>query len=137
MGFHIRRVDTLEAEETMNGMDESQLAGQIEGMKDDPDAWGEPDAEPERPIRSERRQRGSVVSVRLSLDELARVQAYADGRHLSLSGVLRTATLEAAELATRTVTSTRWIGSPAVRNVNLDAPEVTMDVRSNYSQRTG
>lgn len=116
----------------MNGMDESQLAAQIEGMKDDPDAWGEPEVEPARPARSERRQRGSVVSVRLTVDELARLQAYADRRDLSLSGALRTTMLEAAERAAKIITSARWIGSSAASNGNINAEQVASEVHSNY-----
>lgn len=120
----------------MNSMDESKLAAQIEGMKDDPDAWGEPDGEPARPARSERRQRGSVVSVRLTLDELRRVQAYADERDLSLSGVLRTTTLEAADRSAKITTSPRrWCTAASNRSADVD--RVTSDVRSNYRQRVG
>lgn len=122
----------------MNGMDESQLAAEIEGMKDDPDAWGEPEAAPAQPARSERRQRGSVVSVRLTVDELARLQAYADERGQSLSGALRAAMLEAADRVAKIATSVRWIGASAASNENINAKQVASDVRSNfYAARAG
>jgi hypothetical protein len=57
--------------------------------------------------RSERRQRAAVVSVRLSVDEVEAVQEYAADRGLSLSGALRTATLEAAAIAS----AARYTGS--------------------------
>lgn len=115
----------------MSSMDEPELAAQIEALKDDPEAWGAPAGEPSRPPRSERRQRGSVVSVRLTLDELAKVQAFADQRDLSLSGVLRTATLEAAELSGKVVTPARWAGSSA-SNANGGGDQIFQDVQSNY-----
>jgi hypothetical protein len=78
-------------------------APRIEAMKDDPDAWGAPVPNPS-PRRSERRQRGTVVSVRLTAEELAEVQSYAELRGLSLSGALRAAALDAKEAAGRVVT---------------------------------
>jgi len=95
----------MEAWTTMTAMDERSLAEQIEASKDDPDAWGE--AEPPRAKRhgSDRRQRGAVVSVRLTADELARIQEYAEEAKLSLSGALRSAALAAADSAEARVTS--------------------------------
>ncbi len=117
----------------MNNMDESELAAQLEAMKDDDDAWGEPTDVPAGRPRSERRQRGSVVSVRLTLDEVAKVQAYADHRDLSLSGALRTATLEAAALAAKVVTHTRW-KSPSASNANsANDQSLVRDFQSNYT----
>lgn len=117
----------------MTSMDESELAAQIEAMKDDENAWGDPsDERAERP-RSERRQRGSVVSVRLTVDELAKVQAFAKHRDLSLSGALRTATLEAADFATKVVTHIRWTASSA-SNANSGDDQIFRDLRSNYTR---
>jgi hypothetical protein len=78
------------------GMKEHELAEQIEAMRDDPDAWGEPVAKPERKQKSERRQRGAMVSVRFSPDELAVVQAHAAEADMSVSGYLRNLALETA-----------------------------------------
>lgn len=114
----------------MNSMDESQLAEQIESMKDDPAAWGA--AEQDRPARSERRQRGTVVSVRLTLEELNVLQAYADQRGLSLSGTLRTTMLESAARAARRTSVPQWIRPSSASNSSRNADRVTSDVHSNY-----
>lgn len=121
----------MEAVETINSMNEAELAAQIEGMKDDPDAWGEPDPAPGKSSRrSERRRRGAVVSVRLTVDELERVQAYAHNRGLSLSGALRTAALEAAQRATKVVAP--WFKSTAAVNGTSDTQKITSDVHSSF-----
>lgn len=117
----------------MSTMDEPTLAEQLEAMKDDDDAWGEPVSAPTHP-RSERRQRGSVVSVRLTVEELARIQAYADHQNLSLSGALRTAALEAAGAIVNVRTHRRWTGSTA-SNANGGDSQNIKDVQSNI--RTG
>jgi hypothetical protein len=80
----------------MSGMDERALAAQIEAMRDDPAAWGEAEPAPQKRTRSERRQRGVVVSVRLTEAELAQINEYASGLGLSVSGALRDAALAAA-----------------------------------------
>ena len=102
----------------MRSMDEQpSLADQVEAIMDDPDAWGEPVPNPS-PRRSERRRRGTVVSVRLTAEELAKVQSYAERRDLSLSGALRTAALEAEEEARRVVTHLRCDTALATTNSN-------------------
>lgn len=82
----------------MRVMDDRALAQQVEAMKDDPDAWGGPESTeaPGRKRKSERRQRGAVVSVRLSAEELEALQRYADERGMALSSVLREYGLRAA-----------------------------------------
>lgn len=67
-------------------MKQRELAEQIEAMRDDAEAWGEPVAEPERKRKSERRQRGAMVSVRFSPDELTSVQEHAAEAGMSVSG---------------------------------------------------
>jgi hypothetical protein len=119
----------------MSNMDEPSLADQIEAMKDDPDAWGEPPPDPS-PRRSERRQRGTVVSVRLTTEELAKVQTYADRRHMSLSGALRTAALEAEEASSRVVTHPRWTVLQA-SNSNGGDNLIFRDIQSNVQSRVG
>lgn len=79
----------------MNNVDES-LASQVEAMKDDASAWGDPEPEPTRKRKSERRLRGVVVSVRLTADELAAVQKHALDHGLSVSGYLRSVALQVA-----------------------------------------
>ena len=77
-------------------MKERELAEQLEAMRDDAEAWGEPVAEPGRKRKSERRQRGAMVSVRFSSDELASVQEHAAEAGTSVSGYLRGLALGAA-----------------------------------------
>src|SRR4029077_5925682 len=78
MEFHGRRVDEMASEGgTIATMRERELAERIEAMRDDPDAWGDPVAEPERKRKSERRQRAAMVSVRFAPDELTSVQEHA------------------------------------------------------------
>jgi hypothetical protein len=89
-------------------MREDELAEQIEAMRDDAEAWGEPSPEPKRKRKSERRQRGAMVSVRFSPDELASVQAHAVEAHTSVSGYLRNLALAAARQPIVTVT---WVGA--------------------------
>jgi Mobilization protein NikA len=89
-------------------MKEHELAEQIEAMRDDPEAWGEPVAEPERKRKSERRQRGAMVSVRFSPDELAVVQAHAADAGMSVSGYLRSLALETARQHVVTATVVTW-----------------------------
>lgn len=96
----------------MESMDERELAESIEGMRDDPEAWGEPSEEQSsRPPKSEKRQRGVVVSVRLTPDELTLVQAKALSRSMSVSGYLRQAGLEGG---TELAGSCSWGASPSV-----------------------
>jgi predicted DNA binding CopG/RHH family protein len=99
----------------MRLMDERTLA-EIEAEMNDPDAWGEPEDAPAPKRRSERRQRAAVVSVRLNESELEAVQEYAAGRGLSLSGVLRTATLEVAATvaAAKAVAAAAAVAAPPV-----------------------
>jgi uncharacterized protein (DUF1778 family) len=83
-------------------MTEKELAAQIEALGDDPEAWGEP--EPKRKRKSERRQRGALVSVRFTPEELALVQAHAAEAGTSVSGYLRNLALATARqpVVTRT-----------------------------------
>jgi hypothetical protein len=71
-------------------MKERELAEEIEAMRDDAEAWGEPVAEPERKRKSERRQRGAMVSVRFSPDELTSVQEHAAEAGMSVSATCAT-----------------------------------------------
>lgn len=119
----------------MSNMDEPFLADQIEAMKDDPDAWGEPAPDPS-PRRSERRQRATVVSVRLTTEELAKVQSYAHRRHLSLSGALRAAALDAEEALSRVVVYPRWTASQA-SNSNGGDDLIFRDTQSNLQSKVG
>lgn len=119
----------------MSNVDRPSLADQIEAMKDDPDAWGEPASGPP-PRRSERRQRATVVSVRLTTEELAKVQSYADRRHLSLSGALRTAALEAEEALSHVITHPRWTAAQA-SNSNGGDKLIFRDIQSNLQSGVG
>ena len=98
-------------EGTIGTMEDRKLAKQIEAMRDDADAWGEPSHEPKRKRKSERRQRGALVSVRFSPDELASVQAHAATAGNSVSGYLRNLALTAAQQPIVTMT---WIGATTI-----------------------
>jgi predicted DNA binding CopG/RHH family protein len=89
-------------------MKERELAEQIEAMRDNAEAWGEPVVEPERKRKSEHRQRGAMVSVRFSPDELASVQEHAAEAGMPVSGYLRSLALAAARQPTVTV---GWVGT--------------------------
>ena len=95
-------------------MKEHELAEQIEAMRDDPEAWGEPVAEPQRKRKSERRQRGAMVSVRFSPDELAAVQAHAAEAGMSVSGYLRSLALETARHPVVTAAAVTWAGTTTI-----------------------
>lgn len=78
-------------------MSDDNLAEQLEAMRDDPEAWGEPEQEQvTRSRKSERRQRGIVVSVRLTPEELSTIQAHAGQNGSTVSGYLRDTALEIA-----------------------------------------
>lgn len=96
-------------------MEERELAEQIEAMRDDPEAWGSPAAEPERKRKSERRQRGAMVSVRFSPEELASVQEHAADAGTSVSGYLRNLALSAAR---RPIVIMGWTVGPAIINAS-------------------
>jgi predicted DNA binding CopG/RHH family protein len=118
MGQHRRGVDKVETREgTMNSVDEHTLASQVEAMKDDTAAWGDPEPKPQRPRKSEQRQRGAMVSVRFTEDELVAVQAHAAQRGLSVSGYLRSVALDGAG---RPGVSTRWTGRVAANSALTD-----------------
>lgn len=112
MEQHRWRVDALATREGSIGiMKERELAEQIEAMRDDAEAWGDPVPESGRKRKSERRQRGAMVSVRLSPEELAVVQAHAADAGTSVSGYLRNLALAAAR---RPIVSASWVGGEAV-----------------------
>ena len=91
---------------------ERELAQQIEAMRDDPDAWGEPAAKETKSRRkSERRQRGAMVSVRFAPDELAIVQMHAEHAGTSVSGYLRGLALSAAK---QPIATSTWFSEVAV-----------------------
>jgi hypothetical protein len=104
-------------------MKERELAEQIEAMRDDAEAWGEPVAEPERKRKSERRQRGAMVSVRFSPDELASVQVHAAEAGISVSGYLRNLALAAAR---QPIVIVGWVGATTI---NASATDERLLVR--------
>lgn len=104
-------------------MKERELAEQIEAMRDDAEAWGEPVAEPERKRKSERRQRGAMVSVRFSPDELTSVQEHAAEAGMSVSGYLRNLALAAAR---QPVVIVGWVGATTI---NASATDERLLVR--------
>jgi hypothetical protein len=107
-------------------MEERELAEQIEAMRDDAEAWGDPVAEPERKRKSERRQRGAMVSVRFSPDELASVQEHAAEAGTSVSGYLRNLALTASR---RPIVI---IGRAGAATVNASATDERLLVREEH-----
>lgn len=86
----------------------------------DPEAW----EEPQRSAKSERRQRGVVVSVRLSPDEFARLQGLADEAGVAVSTLLRERALTArpgsgydVEISAQAGTSYNFTWTPAAPSV--------------------
>lgn len=110
-------------EGTIDTVEEPELVQQIEAMRDDPEAWGEPTRKLQGKPKSERRQRGAMVSVRFSPDELASVQAHAVEAHTSVSGYLRNLALNAAR---QPIVSVAWVGVPTV---NAPSTEERLVVR--------
>lgn len=118
-------VDEVEAgEERIEAVSEEEFAAQIEAMRDDVDAWGEPVREPRAKRKSERRQRGAMVSVRFSVDELRTVQAHAAQTGASVSGYLRDLALADAHQPEVTMT---WVG---ITTANVAGTEERLLVRS-------
>jgi hypothetical protein len=104
-------------------MKERELAEQIEAMRDDAEVWGEPVTEPARKRKSERRQRGAMVSVRFSPDELASVQEHAADAGMSVSGYLRNLALAAAR---QPIVIVGWVGATTI---NASATDERLLVR--------
>jgi hypothetical protein len=104
-------------------MREGEFAEQIEAMRDDAAAWGEPTAKPERKRKSERRQRGALVSVRFTPDELASVQEHAAEAGTSVSGYLRNLALTAAR---QPIVTGSWV---PVTTVNASATDERLLLR--------
>lgn len=69
----------------------SNFESDIEAMMDDPVAWEAPAKASKK--KSEQRQRGVVVSVRLNGDELSQLQRASDAVGQSVSGFMRTCAL--------------------------------------------
>jgi hypothetical protein len=102
---------------------EHELAEQIEAMRDDTEAWGDPVPEPELKRKSERRQRGAMVSVRFTPDELASVQAHAVEAGTSVSGYLRNLALATAS---QPIVTVMWVSGATI---NASATEERLLVR--------
>lgn len=111
-------------------MTDKELAEQIEAMRDDSDAWGEPSPEPERKRKSERRQRGAMVSVRFSPDELASVQAQATDVGMSVSGYLRSLALAASRQPIMCMT---WLGATTINASTTDERVLLREVRGSLA----
>lgn len=107
-------------------MAEDELIKQIEAMRDDPDAWGEP---VKRKPKSERRQRGAMVSVRFTPEELAAVQAHADQAGASVSGYIRNLALTAAR---QPVVTSIWASVAAVNCPGTSERLVTREALGLY-----
>jgi predicted DNA binding CopG/RHH family protein len=86
--------------------DEAELADELEEAMADPNEWGEPIRE-SRPLRSEKRQRAAMISIRLTAEELSAVQAQATARGLSVSGYVRDAALRPVQQSSP-VTMAQW-----------------------------
>jgi len=107
MEQHNLGVDEVEVKEDRIGIvTEDELVAQVEAMRDDAEAWGDPVQEPASKRKSERRQRGAMVSVRFLPDELEAVQAQAAAAGESVSGYLRNLAVAASRSSPRTTTWT-------------------------------
>jgi hypothetical protein len=92
--------------------------------KDDSEEWGEP-----KPLtkRSEKRRLASLVSVRLSPDEVDIVRRVATERQMTLSGFMRNAALAAAEVHSAPLTTGALHGRIETRTENnADQPGVAL-----------
>lgn len=69
---------------------------QIEQAMNNPDEWKDP--LPEKPRRSEKRQRSVMISVRLNSDEAASLEWAASARGWTISRFVRDMALECAAL---------------------------------------
>jgi hypothetical protein len=115
----------------MTKMKEGELAEQIESMRDDPDAWGDP--EPDVPVarrKSEKRQRVAMVSVRLNPDELSALQAHALRVGSTVSAYLRDVAVHAAH---QPIIVSPWKGSAAVNSSATDERLLVLSGFSNLS----
>lgn len=73
---------------------DDELIERLEAVRNEPDAWGEPEPATKAVRRkSEQRQRALVISVRFSPSELAAVQVRAHMRGQSVSTFLRSTAL--------------------------------------------
>lgn len=104
----------------MGGMDEQELARELDASRDDPNEWGIPEPATAEPVRkSEKRQRGVVVSVRLTPAEFERLQEVAAGAGLPVSTYLR-------DLALVRATSSAAAWRPDVYHQTGSSTVVTM-----------
>src|SRR5579875_135776 len=93
--------------------DESELADEHEKAMADPSEWGEPIRE-SRHLRSEKRHRAAMISIRLTAEELTAVQTEATARGLSVSAYVRDAALRPAQLSSPITAMHRLpVNSPA------------------------
>jgi predicted DNA binding CopG/RHH family protein len=106
-------------------MDSSDLAAEMQAAKDDPEEWGDPTSNDQSEAetrakpkeRAAKRRLAAMVSVRLSPEELEKVQARALQRGLSVSAYLR-------GLAVRDMTLTE-AGGLAYSVVSLSSGETS------------
>lgn len=97
----------------MRSMDEIE---QIERALGDDSAWEQPDPGPRK--KSERRQRGAMVSVRLTPDELEMLQAASGRQGVSMAAYMRDRALR--DLNTQPILA-------PVRSINMNRPQRTVE----------
>lgn len=132
MEQHSGRVDEVATEEgTIAIVDERELVEQVEATRDDAEAWGDPVPERGRKRKSERRQRGAMVSVRFSPEELEAVQAHAVDAGATVSGYLRSLALAAARQPIVTMT---WAGGSAINSPGTDERLLVRADQVSYEQ---
>lgn len=83
------KMDNVEQDDGVENME-----NQLHDMLGDADSWETPSRAPKK--KSEKRQRGAMVSVRLTPAELARVQQAADREGLTVSAFVRSRALRAS-----------------------------------------
>ena len=108
----------------MKVVTEDEHVEQVEAMRDDAEAWGDPVPEDGRKRKSERRQRGAMVSVRFSAEELTTVQAHAADVGATVSGYIRDLALADARQPIVTMT---WAGGAVINFPGTDERHLMRD----------
>ena len=98
-------------------------AEEFQATKDDASEWGDPEA---APARSAKRRLAAMVSVRLSPEELERLQAHVESLGTSVSGYLRKLALDSIDDGHRAWRPDRVI----VSNLSWSAPVTEVHLAS-------
>jgi len=100
---------------------------EIERMLEDEDAWERPERSTKK--KSERRQRGVMVSVRLTAEEMSRLQAAARERGVTVAAFIRERAIGSGGSASLTV-------GMQLPSENTTGPHSRMDVILSSEEKT-